>query len=190
MAEINLLKQASSAQNFSKHIPSLLVKLFIVIGIGVLGFYLWVNVQEKVMVKKLNKLAEEIVNEKQSALSLEQRDELITKQNQLREYVGLVSSQTYFSEIFEPLANQTYKNSKYISMKATSDGSVTLKATTPSLKDLHKIFQMFNTEEFMKNFSNVKIGGFYKGKAGDNSDEFLFDIRMNYNTEIITNKDK
>lgn len=190
MAEINLLKQTSPTQNFSKHIPSLLVKLFIVIGVVVLGFYVWMNIQTKVMDKKISELAEDIVNQKKSALSLAQRDELITKQSQLKEYVGLASTQTYFSGIFEPLAQQTYKNSKYLTMKATADGSVTLKATAPSLQDLHKIFQMFNTEGFMKNFSNVKVGAFFKSKTSDNNDEYLFDIRMNYNTEIIKNKSK
>ena len=75
-------------------------------------------------------------------------------------------------------------------MKAMADGSVSLKATAPTLQDLDKIFQLFNTEEFMQNFSNVKVGGFYQGKTDQDTDEYVFDIRMNYNTDIIKAKSK
>lgn len=190
MAEINLLKQTSPSQNFAKQIPSLLVKFFAVVGLAVVGFYVWLNVQNKLLEKNLVKLSAEIVESKKSALTMEKREELLTKQHQLKEYAKLIAGQTFFSQIFEPLAAQAYKNSKYLTMRATSDGSVSMKVNTPTLQDLDKMFQMFNTEDFMKNFNNVKVGGFYKSKNTEGVDEYLFEIKMNYNTEIIKAKTK
>jgi hypothetical protein len=190
VAEINLLKRSSSSANIVKSIPSLLVKFLLLIGLVVLGFYIWLNVQERALNTKATARSQETLQKKKDALVMDKRDELLTRQRQLKEYYSLLSNQTYFSQIFEHLAKQTYKNSKYLSLKASADGVVALTTIVPSLQDLDKIFQMFNSEKFMDTFSNAKVGGFYKNKTDAGTDEYKFEIKMDFKPEIIKASEK
>lgn len=187
MAEINLLKQKSSGQNFIAGLPSLLAKILIIVALGIAAYYGWLFIEEKKADVSLSDLQTQIANAKRDALNRPERYELLTRQGQLKELGALNGNYEYFTKLFKPLADNTLKRARYTGIKADSDGNVTLSAVVPSLQDLDKYFQLFNTSSFSSNFRNVKIGGFYKVKD-INSESYTFDIKMQFDPGLIKTK--
>jgi len=187
VAEINLLKQKSSTNSFAAVFPSVLAKILIVVALGVIGYYGWLFVEEKKITSNTVQLQNDIANAKKDALGRTDRYELLTRQGQLIELGKLAGDYGYFTKLFKPLADNTLKFARYTGIKATSDGDITLSVVVPNLESLDKYFQFFNTSYFAENFSDVKIGGYYKVKE-KNSEYYTFDIKMKYNTGLIKQK--
>lgn len=187
MAEINLLKQNSSGASFASALPSILAKFLIVVALGVVAYYGFLYLEDKKTASSVAKLQTEVANAKKDALNRPERYELLTRQGQLKEMASLSGNYEYFTKLFKPLADNTLKRAKYTAIKATNDGEVTLSASVPTLEDLDKYFQLFNTTSFSTNFSNVKVGGFYKVKEKD-FEQYTFEIKMNFDPGLIKAK--
>jgi hypothetical protein len=187
VAEINLLKQKSSGSSFASALPSLLAKLLILVALAAAAYYGWLFLEEKKAAASISNLQIEIASAKKDALSRPERYELLTRQGQLKELASLSGNYEYFTKLFKPLADNTLKRARYTGIKATEDGQVTLSAVVPSLVDLDKYFQLFNTSSFSANFTNVKVGGFYKIKEKD-FEQYTFEIKMDFDPGMIKAK--
>ncbi len=187
MAEINLLKQKSSGQNLAASLPSFLAKFLIVVALGVLAYYGWLFFAQKKAATEVAQLQTEIASAKKDALGRPERFELLTRQGQLKELGALSGNYEYFTQLFKPLADNTLKRAQYTGIKADSDGNIVLSAVVPSLEDLDKYFQLFNTSDFSANFSNVQVGGFYKVKD-KTGEHYTFDIKMQFDPGLIKAK--
>ena len=140
--------------------------------------------EEKKITTSVTKLQSEIASAKKDALNRPERYELLTRQGQLKELTSLSGNYEYFTKLFKPLADNTLKRARYASIKAENSGEVTLSASVPTLEDLDKYFQLFNTSSFSTNFNNVKVGGFYKVKEKD-LEKYTFEIKMNFDPGLI-----
>jgi len=182
MAQINLLKQKTSSQNFWEFFPSLMVKILFLVVLAVIGYYVWLYLQIR---STENSIAEEKQASSlagQGVKDVANRDEIYTRQAQLQQLDGLISKHLYWSYIFPALAKVTLKQAGYSSITVTSAGQISLSVTVADFDSIDKFIQVFDQPEFSQNFNNLKVGAFHK--EGDNAG-YAFDAVLNFNKAIM-----
>lgn len=187
MAQINLLKQKSSGKNWLKLLSSLIAKLLMLAVLAAVVYYGWLYSQYRKAVAETASVEAKIIEAKKQAANIKKRDELLTRQGQLSQLDALVSNHVYFSQIFKPLADVTLKTSQYSSLKAFSNGNISLSVTVPNIQELDKFLQVLNSPKFIENFSNVRVGSFNKIQENDNV-SYKFEINMNFNESLLQYK--
>lgn len=157
MSDINLLDQESSIskiKNRSKQWLSKLVGLVLVLSLLLYGylFYQGWNLEKKVSESetKIEEYRSDIQNNKK-------RQELITRQGQLKSANDLLDKHMYWSTLLPELARVTLTNAKYTNIEANTEGQLSLTVSLPSYSDAEKYLQIFDLPEYNKNFSNVKL---------------------------------
>ena len=192
MSQINLLKQSGQESNLKRFSPKIIAEILlgVLLLIGVYYCYLFFRV--KSVEGKIAKTQVEIENINKQALGVKGREELFTRQQQIKTLSGLVEGQEYWSKFFPALAKVTLKTASYISLRAGPDTTVTMAVTVPKLEDVDKYLQVFNLDDFNKNFSNVRIGGYNKVQSelpgGALSSTYEFRILMDFDPSIIKYK--
>ncbi|PIR96391.1 MAG: hypothetical protein COT92_01335 [Candidatus Doudnabacteria bacterium CG10_big_fil_rev_8_21_14_0_10_42_18] len=184
MAQINLLKQKSQSQSLVRVLPSLLVKFFVLILLGILGFYVWMFLETRSLEKEMQKLNGQIIQARQDVAAEEGRSELITRQAQLKELEGLLGEHFYWSRLLPALSQVTLKKAKYSDLAILDRGEISLEVAVPTLEDIDKFLQVFDLPEFYKNFSDIRIGAFHKIPSEDEI-VYAFNVIMNYNPGLI-----
>ena len=185
MPEINLLKQNTSSGSFSDSAPKIFAWVLLLVLICLVGFYVWLYFQSKSIEEQAKTLQQSMANKKKEALEMEERDELLTRQAQLKALTGLVGGHVYWSQLLPEIAEVTLKTASYASLTAGgADGRISLETTVPSLVDLDKFMQVFDLPQFNKNFNDIRIGGFNKAQTKDGS-SIKFRVDMKYNPQII-----
>lgn len=184
MAEINLLKQNKT--DFVKNFQALsaLVYALIVVIIGIFSYYGWLVYDFKKVEKQIVLTQEKITQQKQALSAIPKRDEILTRQAQVKELDALINKHVYWSKIIPALAKITLKEAKYLSFQAGEDGSISLSVRVPNMVELDKFFQAFNISKLNKYFSDLKIGGITKliTKEG----EFVsVDVKLFYNKDLL-----
>jgi len=184
LAQINLLKQGSGPTNFYRTGLKIVARLFLLLLIGLIGYYVWQYIDlkntDKLLVETQNKSADE----KKQALGIPGRDELFVRQEQVKDLTALVGNHLYWSQLLPKLAEVTLKTANYKNLSVSPDGTLTLNATVPSLQDLAKYIEVFDLPQFNKNFSKVQIGGFSRVQSADSAD-YQFTVHMSFNTDIL-----
>lgn len=184
MAQINLLKQKSLGQNWLRLLPSIVAKFLMLVILAMFAYYGWLYTQNKKVNIETGAVEIKIIEAKKQAASIEKRDELLTRQGQLKQLESLIASHVYFSQIFKPLADVTLKTSWYSSLKAFSSGSISLSVVVPNIQELDKFLQVFNSPKFVENFSNVRVSGFKKIQENEQV-SYSFEINMDFNANLL-----
>jgi hypothetical protein len=184
MAQINLLKQSSAPNNLWQVVPKFLVKFFAVVLIGLIAYYAWLYFQFKSIENKIEASLIQINSDRQEALNSPQRDELLTRQSQLKYLDGIISQHLYWSQLLPKLANVTLKKAAYVNLNMGSVGKLTLSVNVPTLADMDKYLQIFDLPEVNKYFSDVRIGSYHK-VLGKTSESISFEVNMQYNPSIL-----
>jgi hypothetical protein len=189
VAQINLLKQTESNQHSWDIVPKIFARLFLFILVLLVLYYGWTVVSYGQVESQIAKTQTQINNDRAAAMSLADRNEVLTRQLQLQTQASLISNHIYFSQLFPELARVTLKTASYSSLQAVSDGTMTLTATVPTVDDLDKYLQIFDLPAFNQNFSDIKIGGFHKTVSPTGGNTALnFSVRMQYNPALIKYK--
>lgn len=187
MAEINLLKTPGVAQNPWQSISTWVVRVLAVGALVVLVYYVYLFIQVGSANKKITQVQTDISKGKAAALSQIGRDELLIRQEQLKDFTDLSSGHAYYSSLLPALAKITLKNAYYTSISVSSDGKLNMQVVVPSLGDLDKFLQVFNQPEVVKNFYNLRMAGF--SKAGDQTGTvYNFSVQMDFNRAILTTR--
>lgn len=190
MAQINLLKQTDSSQHSWEIIPKIFARLFLLILVLLVVYYAWIVISYGKTENNIAKTQAKINSDRAAAMSLANRNEVLTRQLQLKTQADLISKHIYFSQLFPELARVTLKTASYSSLQAVSDGTMTLNASVPSVDDLDKYLQVFDLPAFNQNFSDIKIGGFHKTPSTSGGPTILnFSVKMQYNPALIQYKD-
>lgn len=187
MPQINLLKQTRNADSFLAESPKIIVRIFLVILLALAGYYVWLFVD---LNKTNNTLAEtqsKINADKQKALNIKKRDEILTRQLQLKALAGIINQHTYLSQLMPEVATVTLKKANYHNLSADSSGVLSLDVTVPSIDDMDKYMQVFDLPIFNENFSDIRIGGFNTVQGKDSS-SVHFQVSMKFNPAIIQYK--
>lgn len=188
MAQINLLKQSASAGHAWETGPKIFVRIFVALLIALVAYYAWLFFSIKNAAAQIVTLQNQISADKQTALSTPDRDQLLTRQLQIKDLQGIIAGHLYWSQLFKPLADVTLKTASYSSLRVGTDGGLTMNVTVPTLTDLDKYMQVFDLPQFNKNFSEVHISGFNKIQ-GKNSTAIQFSVKMKYEQALIKYQD-
>lgn len=119
-----------------------------------------------------------------AAMSNTDRDELVTRQEQLSELGTLIDDHVYWSYLLPELGRITLKTAKYTEIDASRDGKLTLVANLPSYEDIDKFMQIFDLPEYNEEFSNVRIVSIGKVQDGDKIETELR-VQLTFNPEFI-----
>jgi hypothetical protein len=159
MSEINLLSsqtpQVSSVNN--GFLVRLFARIFLLLVILAGISYLVVLVVNYSTNKSLVTVQNKVKSAQAEALANKDRNELVTRQEQLKQLDTLVDSHVYWSYLLPELARVTLRSAVYSNISAKSDGKLNLDVTLPSYSEVEKFMQIFDLPEYNQQFSNVRI---------------------------------
>lgn len=185
MAEINLLQSHTvndqpSAGFALRVIARLLTIILILVLIvyGLLWFYNW-SAQKKLVTTR-----NDIDRAQRDAIASKDRNELITRQEQLTSLETLLDNHVYWSFLLPELARVTLKSAHYTEINAQKDGSLDLTVNLPNYEEIEKYLQIFDLPEFNQQFSDVRILGINNVQSA-NAIETQMRIKLNFNPEYI-----
>lgn len=152
-------------------------------------YYGWLNYSSSKLTKEILTTQQKLKQEANDALAISQRDEVLTRQLQLKTLQGAIGQHVYWSQLLPELARVTLKTASYTSLKVGDDSTLSLNASVPTLGDLDKYLQVFDRPEFNKYFSNVRIGGYSKAQGIEGGPGRLtFDVVMNFDPSVLSYK--
>ncbi len=190
MAQINLLKQAAPERNLWTILPKVFAKILLAVLVVLLAYYGWLILESNKVAKNIVSVENQIVEQKKTGLNMPKRDEVLIRQQQMQGITDVVNSHVYWSKLLPALAKVTLKKASYSNIKVGTDGVLTMGVNVPTVADLDKYLQVFDLPAFNENFSDVRVGGYYKEQGKDNSSSIKFDVIMKYNPAIIQYKAK
>ena len=167
MADINLLDNPSGASQIRQKgakFASRIVGLVLLLSLFAYGFLFYRGWSLD------NKIAEsqtKIDEYKADFKNSDQREELLTRQEQLKNVDQLIDKHMYWSALLPELAKVTLTSAKYTSIQTNSDGILDLSVTFPSYTEAEKYLQVFDLPEYNKNFSNVRVKSLSKTQQDD-----------------------
>ncbi len=189
MSQINLLKQKTNSSNWSQTGMKALVRVMAAGLLCLILYYGWLNYNSSKLTKDILTTQQKLKQEADDALTISQRDEVLTRQLQLKTLQGAIGSHVYWSQLLPELARVTLKTASYTSLKVGDDSTLMLNASVPSLSDLDKYLQVFDRPEFNKYFSNVRIGGYSKAQGAEGgSGRLTFEVVMNFDSSVLEYK--
>lgn len=161
MADINLLgsdsNRASSANNGL--VPRVVARLMMIFLIVAVAVYAGLFLLSFLSNRSLSTAQKQIDDLQTAALASKDRNELVTRQEQLQQLNTLIDRHVYWSYMLPELARVTLKSARYSEISATADGKMELGVLLPSYSDIEKFMQIFDLPEYNKQFSNVRIVG-------------------------------
>lgn len=187
MAQINLLKQ-NQPSSFSRFGIFPILNYVAIAGIlALLGFYGWEYFQNKQADKKNQELASVILQQKQELSSISNRDELFSRQAQLKGYDELIAAHPYWSQVLPELAKVTLKRASYMSIKIDNQGIMDLSVQVPTMADLEKFLQVFDSAKLNKYFRDLRISGI--SKIQDEAENYIkVDVQLKYDASLLNYK--
>lgn len=185
MAQINLLDTEKKHNSLPwERLLSAIVKLLVVVLILVLVYYGYAYFRSKVLAENIYNLQNKIVEMQNKILRHPDRQELLTRQGQIKEIETLFKNHSYWSKLLPELARVTLKNATYLAFSGNQDGSAHLVVSVPSYTDFDQFLQVFDMPEFNENFSDVKITSVSKYLVGDVSGT-KFEVNIKYDSDYI-----
>ncbi len=184
MAQINLLGTHAPKVQYSSLISSFIVKgLGIILALLLLyyGYLVLAAGQQK---KTITTLEEEVATIEQQFNNNQQKNQLFTRQTQLKDLELLLKRHVYWSGIIGELSRVTLKASSYSSFTVTDEGSIQASVEVPNYVELDKFLQVFDLPQFNKQVSNVKIRSITKVQR-ENALSISAKIEFNYNADSL-----
>ena len=157
MAEINLLDSQVHTNVIRARGKLWLLRLVTIIFFALILLYAILFLLGLLTDKKISTAKDQIEQYQASLQNNKQREELLTRQGQLKNANQLLDKHLYWSQLLPELARVTLTSAKYTSIIADSKGGLDLTITTPSYTDAEKYLQVFDLPEYNKQFSNVRV---------------------------------
>ncbi|MBL8029782.1 MAG: hypothetical protein JNN11_00875 [Candidatus Doudnabacteria bacterium] len=184
MAEINLLKNPSGNASTWQTAASVLVKVLVFLAVGVVAYYVFLYFKLESAKDEVVMVENNIVENKKAALNMPGREELLSRQLQLKEFAAVTAGHAYYSKFLPALAKVTLKNAYFTNISLNNQGKMSMQAVVPTLLDLDKFLQVFNDPLVSSNFYNVRLGGFTKAED-QNGPVYTFNIQLDFNPAIL-----
>lgn len=184
MAQINLLKQNKPSELNNLEFFSILSKFALVGILCVLAYYGWLIYRYKSAEKEISSLQANILRQKQELAQIQRRDEVLVRQAQIKEFDSLISGHIYWSQLMPELAKVTLKQASYMSFKAVDVGTISLAVQVPTIAELDKYLQVFNSPKLNPYFSDLKVGGI--SRVQDEKDSHVrVDVQLKYDPGLL-----
>ena len=187
MAQINLLKQNKPSALGGVGLVSVISKLAIVGLLALAAYYGWVAFRQRDVKRGIEEIGLQIERQKQELSQVSERDEILTRQSQIKEFDSLISAHMYWSQLLPELAKVTLKNASYLSFRAQNEGTMTLEVKVPSIAELDKFLLAFDSPKLNRYFSDLKIGGINKVFDGDES-YVSVSVQLKYDPKLLEYK--
>lgn len=187
MAQINLLKQNQPSAFARIGLLAILNKLALLGLLVLIIFWFWFLSQSKSAGKEIQALDAQVAKQKQELSENGRRDEVVTRQSQLKEFDTLISNHLYWSQLLPELAKVTLKSASYLSFRAEIEGGISLSVKLPSIAELDKFLQIFDSAKINRYFSDLKMGGISK-VVEKNNNYIRIDVQLKYNPELLKYK--
>ncbi len=185
MSEINLLHTDSSSVGGSSGIfATLAARLLLVILVAAMLGYAGLFAYSWKTEKDLEKVKQDVQTLQAEALANTDRNEVVTRQEQLIELETLITNHAYWSYLLPELARVTLKSARYTNIEADSTGKLNLAVSLPNYSEVEKYMQIFDLPEYNQQFSNVRIVGIDSVQK-DTSIETLLRLQLTFNPEFI-----
>jgi len=184
VAQINLLKQTETRQELNANLPKIIVRVMLVVLVALVIWYGWLFIELKTAQGQITKAVNQTNSDTQTALTMKDRDQLLTRQQQLQSQKSLISGHTYWSQFFAQLAKVTLKTASYNNLQAAASGDLALSVTVPDLASMDKYMQVFDVPKFNEYFSNLQIDSFNKAQ-GKVFSTIKFSAKLNFDPKII-----
>lgn len=185
LTEINLLKhsQPSFFQRFSP--VAVLNRFLVAVLLGLVVFWAWLFFQGRNAKGTINRLEDQTTKQQQELSQNQWRDEVVTRQAQIKALDDLITNHLYWSQLLSELAKVTLKSASYLSFQAESENNeINLAVSLPSMADLDKFLQAFDSTQLNRYFSDLKLGGV--GKVASKGQNFIrVDIQLKFNPELL-----
>jgi hypothetical protein len=185
MPEINLLNaEARASQKSYGVVASVITRmlgflLFLAVVIFIILFvFNWMNE------RSLKNVQADIKSAQASALADDDRNELVTRQEQLENLETLVDNHVYWSYLLPELARVTLKSARYSEIEASSDGKLDITVNLPNYEEIEKYMQIFDLPEYNQQFSNVRIVSINTVQA-DNAIQTELRLQLTFNPQYI-----
>ena len=169
MADINLLQNSGNNKKpLTSVSASLAVKIAGLILILVLAYYAYLWFAHSRANKDLSAWTLKTSQAQSQAINEPGRQELITRQGQIKELDSLITHHVSWSYLLPELARVTLGSTTYANVSAKSDGTLQVTVNAPSYAELDKYLQVFNLPQFNQQFSDVKVLSITKAQEGSN----------------------
>jgi hypothetical protein len=143
MPDINLLDSSIQQSRSRSVLATLLYRLLfgllclVFIGYGLLWY------QERRLSNDITEAAATISKHQDELLNNKDRNELLTRQEQVQKLEALTREHLYWSLLLSELPQMTLKTASLISFTANAEGVATMVVSVPSFEELDKFMQVF-----------------------------------------------
>ncbi len=190
MADINLLQpeQVSAATIIGRG-QYVVSRILMIIMVVLLAGYAYLFIDLRSTNSSLSTTKEKIASAQGEALNNKDRNELITRQGQLKELDNLIKGHLSWSYLLPELARVTLKSAKYTNIDADASGKLDLTIALSSYEDLEKFLQIFDLPEYNEQFSDVKVLSITKTQQADTgTTETTVKLQLKFNPTFIKGK--
>ena len=161
------------------------VRFLLLVILALVGYYVYLLYSIHGQNTTMTNTEQQIQADQQDLSKVSGRDELLTRQQQLKQLMSLVGGHAYWTRLFPALAQVTLNSANFLSIQTLPDGSLSMSGTVPSNEDLDKFLQVFDLPEFNKDFYDVKISSLGKAQVG-NQLLVQFTVNMKYNPALLS----
>ena len=190
MAEINLLQKTSSSPTFSfgHLLTSVVVKVIFLVFLAAVGYYGYLFYQVKSTTSQILNVQNDIKKKQDEIRKFEQRDEILTRQGQVKELKELYRTQPVWSRFLPELARFTLRSATFLSINAQAvDGKVNFAAQVPGYAELDKFLGVFDLPEYNRCIADLKLNSISKVQAEDTF-ETKFDVTLKVAPTLFASK--
>lgn len=188
MPEINLLNNNSGPKaGIGSTLASTMSKALIVVLVLLLAYWGYALFATRSARNSIASAKYAIEQDQQDIIKNGGRNEVLTRQAQLKQADTLITNHVYWSRFFSDIAKATLKTAAYGGFAVDADGVITASVIVPDYQSLDQFLQVFDLPAYNGNFSNVKIVSVSKSQD-ENVEALDARIKFNYSVGALKNK--
>ncbi len=183
MAEINLLDNQAPSSVIKAQGKLWLVRLITTLFALVVLVYVALLIFGWVTSRSIDQAKETVAKYQADFKNNKDREEVITRQGQLKNANQLIAGHRYWSPVLPELARVTLTSATYSSITVDVKDGLDLTVNTPSYEEAEKYLQVFDLPEYNKQFSNVKLLTLTKSE-GNNKIQTTMRLHLTVNPSL------
>jgi hypothetical protein len=185
MAQINLLNKTGSTKRDIGSVVSVIIAGVVTFAFAAsIVYYAFLYIKARQINAQTISTQNKILKNQQIIKSMVKRDEIITRQGQLKELVQLYKNRLVWSNLIPEVARITLKQAKYLSLQATAEGKLDMQVLTTDLSNLDKFLSVFEDPRYNRCITDVKMTSLSRSQSVDNL-ETKFGLQVSYNPKLL-----
>jgi cell division protein FtsB len=157
MADINLLEKRTTYSQVKERGKRWFLRIVTLVFVLTLALYGYLFFSQWNAEKQIAEHQSVIAKAQSELENNQQREELITRQAQVKKANQLLNDHLFWSGLLPELARVTLTQAQYSSVEISKTGDIFLTVTVPNYEEAEKFLQVFDLPEYNQQFSNVRI---------------------------------